>query len=61
MVTWPVNTEFPQNYFDIYPNQNFYYENLSSGTVSPEQFIKHLSKRKSFKNKCYKATELGLL
>ena len=61
MVTWPVNTEFPQNYFVIYPNQNFYYENPSSGTVSPEQFKKYLSKRKSFKNKCFKATESGLL
>ena len=61
MVTWPVNTEFPQNYFVIYPNQNFYYENPSSGTVSPEQFKKYLSKRKSFKNKCLKATESGLL
>jgi len=61
MVTWPVNTEFPQNYFVIYPNQNFYYENSSSGTVSPEQFKKYLSKRKSFKNKCFKATESGLL
>ncbi len=49
MVTWPVNTEFPQNYFVIYPNQNFYYENPSSGTLSPEQFKKYLSKRKSFK------------
>ena len=61
MVTWPVNTEFPQNYFVIYPNQNFYYENPSSGTLSPEQFKKYLSKRKSFKNKCFKATESGLL
>ena len=61
MVTWPVNTEFPQNYFVIYPNQNFYYENPSSGTLSPEQFKKYLSKRKSFKNKCFKATETGLL
>ena len=61
MVTWPVNTEFPQNYFVIYPNQNFYYENPSSGTVSPEQFKKYLSLRKSFKNKCFKATESGLL
>lgn len=61
MVTWPVNTEFPQNYFVIYPNQNFYYENPSSGTVSPEQFKKYLSKRKSFKNRCFKATESGLL
>ena len=61
MVTWPVNTEFPQNYFVIYPNQNFYYENPSSGAVSPEQFKKYLSLRKSFKNKCFKATESGLL
>ena len=61
MVTWPVNTEFPQNYFVIYPNQNFYYENPSSGTVSPEQFKKYLGKRKSFKNRCFKATESGLL
>ena len=61
MVTWPVNTKFPQNYFVIYPNQNFYYENLSSGTVSPEEFKKFLGKRKSFKNKCFKATETGLL
>ena len=61
MVTWPLNTEFPQNYFVIYPNQNFYYENPSSGTVSPEQFKKYLSKRKSFKNRCFKATESGLL
>ena len=61
MVTWPVNTEFPQNYFVIYPNQNFYYENPSSGTVSPEQFKKYLSKRKLFKNRCFKATESGLL
>ena len=61
MVSWPVNTEFPQNYFVIYPNQNFYYENSSSGTLSPEQFKKYLSKRKSFKNKCFKATESGLL
>lgn len=61
MVTWPVNTEFPQNYFVIYPNQNFYYENPSSGTLSPEQFKKYLSKRKSFKNRCFKATESGLL
>lgn len=61
MVTWPVNTEFPQNYFVIYPNQNFYYENPSSGSVSPEQFKKYLSKRKSFKNRCFKATESGLL
>jgi len=61
MVTWPVNTVFPQNYFVIYPNQNFYYENSFSGTVSPEQFKKYLSKRKLFKNKCFKATESGLL
>ena len=61
MVTWPVNTEFPQNYFVIYSNQNFYYENSSSGTLSPEQFKKYLNKRKSFKNKCFKATESGLL
>ena len=61
MVTWPVNSKFPQNYLVIYPNQNFYYENSSLGTVSPEEFKKFLSKRKSFKNKCFKATESGLL
>ena len=83
MVTWPINTEFPQNYFVIYPDQNFYYENPSSGTMSPDQFKKYLATRKlekvimdsrnkevkrvrnplrkSFKNKCFKATESGLL
>ena len=61
MVTWPMNTEFPQNYFVIYPDQNFYYENPSSGAMSPDQFKKYLSLRKSFKNKCFKATESGLL
>ena len=64
-------------------DQNFYYENPSSGTMSPDQFKKYLATkklekvimdsrnkevkrgrnplRKSFKNKCFKATESGLL
>ena len=61
MTTWPRDTEFPEHYFVIYNNQNFYYENPTSGKIGPDKIKLNLNNRKVFKNKCFKATETGLL
>lgn len=61
MTTWPRGTEFPEHYFVIYDNQNFYYENPTSGKIGPDKFKFDLNYRKVSENKCFKATETGLL
>ena len=61
MTTWPRDTEFPEHYFVIYNNQEFYYENPTSGKIGPDKIKLNLNNRKVFKNKCFKATETGLL
>ena len=61
MTTWPRGTEFPEHYFVIYDNQNFYYENPTSGKIGPDKFKFNLNFRKVSENKCFKATETGLL
>ena len=61
MTTWPRDTEFPKHYFVIYNNQNFYYENPTSGKIGPNKIKLNLNNRKVLKNKCFKATETGLL
>ena len=61
MTTWPRDTEFPEHYFVIYNNQNFYYENPTSGKIGPDKITLNLTNRQVFKNKCFKATETGLL
>ena len=61
MGTWPIKTQYPENYFIIFSNQNFHYQNIASGETSPSDLKKNLIQRKTYKNKCYKATERGLL
>ncbi|MDC0983832.1 hypothetical protein OAR10_00280 [Candidatus Pelagibacter sp.] len=53
--------DWPQHYFIIYNDQNFYYENIKLGNISP-QTIKEKAMKKTFgKNNCSKATNEGLL
>ena len=61
MGTWPIKTQYPENYFIIFSNQNFHYQNIASGETSPSDLKKNLIQKKTYKNKCYKATERGLL
>ena len=36
MATRPQKHKWPENYFTIYNDQNFYYEKISSGKISPQ-------------------------
>ena len=73
MATRPQKHKWPENYFTIYNDQNFYYEKISSGKISPQiikdkthqispQIIKNKAHKNVFgKNNCSKATYNGLL
>ena len=73
MATRPQKNKWPENYFTIYNDQNFYYEKISSGKISPQiiknkthqispQIIKNKPHKNVFgKNNCSKATYNGLL
>ena len=73
MATRPQKYKWTENYFTIYNDQNFYYEKISSGKISPQiiknkthqispQIIKNKPHKNVFgKNNCSKATNNGLL
>ena len=60
MVTRPKD-QWPENYFIIYDDQNFYYDRAYSGNVTPEDIKNKISQNPKGKNNCSKATYEGLL
>ena len=60
MVTRPKD-QWPENYFIIYDDQNFYYDRAYSGNVTPEDIKSKTSQNPKGKNNCSKATNEGLL
>ena len=60
MVTRPKD-QWPENYFIIYDDQNFYYDRAYSGNVTPEDIRNKISQNPKGKNNCSKATYEGLL
>ena len=60
MVTRPKD-QWPENYFIIYDDQNFYYDRAYSGNVTPEDIKNKISQNPKGKNNCSKATNEGLL
>ena len=60
MVTRPKD-QWPENYFIIYDDQNFYYDRAYSGNVTPEDIKNKISQNPIGKNNCSKATNEGLL
>jgi len=60
MVTRPKD-QWPENYFIIYDDQNFYYDRAYSGNVTPEDIKSKISQNPKGKNNCSKATNEGLL
>ena len=60
MVTRPKD-QWPENYFIIYDDQNFYYDLAYSGNVTPEDIKNKISQNPKGKNNCSKATNEGLL
>ena len=52
---------WPKNYFTIYNDQNFYYDKISLGNISPETIKNKAYQNLSGKNNCSKATYNGLL
>lgn len=60
MVTRPKD-QWPENYFIIYDDQNFYYDRAYSGNVTPEDIRNKISQNPKGKNNCSKATNEGLL
>ena len=60
MVTRPKD-QWPENYFIIYDDQNFYYDRAYSGNVTPEDIKNKISQNSKGKNNCSKATNEGLL
>ena len=60
MVTRPKD-QWPENYFIIYDDQNFYYDQAYSGNVTPEDIKNKISQNPKGKNNCSKATNEGLL
>ena len=60
MVTRPKD-QWPENYFIIYDDQNFYYDRAYSGNVTPEHIKNKISQNPKGKNNCSKATNEGLL
>ena len=52
---------WPQHYFTIYNDQNFYYDNIRLGNVSPQTIKDKAMKYTQGKNNCSKATNEGLL
>lgn len=53
--------DWPLHYFTIYNDQNFYYENIRLGNVSPQIIKDKAMKKTPSKNNCSKATNEGLL
>jgi hypothetical protein len=53
--------DWPQHYFTIYNDQNFYYDNIRLGNVSPKAIKDKAMKYNQGKNNCSKATNEGLL
>ena len=60
MVTRPKD-QWPENYFIIYDDQNFYYNQANSGIVTPDDIKNKISQNPKGKNNCSKATNEGLL
>ena len=60
MVTRPKD-QWPENYFIIYDDQNFYYDRAYSGNVTPDDIKNKISQNPKGKNNCSKATNEGLL
>ena len=62
MSTLPENgNKWPTHYFTIYNDQNFYYDQVKSGNVTPELIKNKISQNPKGKNNCSKATNEGLL
>jgi len=62
MSTLPENgNKWPTHYFTIYNDQNFYYDEVKSGNVTPELIKNKISQNPKGKNSCSKATNEGLL
>ena len=62
MSTLPENGNmWPTHYFTIYNDQNFYYDEVKSGNVTPELIKNKISQNPKGKNNCSKATNKGLL
>ena len=55
------DNKYPSHYFTIYKDQNFYYDKVNQGNVSPDNIKKKAYNNISGKNNCSKATENGLL
>jgi len=60
MVTRPKD-QWPENYFTIYDDQNFYFEQINSVNVTPEIIKNKMFSNPKGKNNCSKATYEGLL
>ena len=52
---------WPKNYFTIYNDQNFYYDQANSGNISPEFIKSKKFNNPKRKNNCSKANNEGLL
>ena len=62
MSTFPgKNNEYPNHFFTIYKDQNFYYDRIKQANVSPDIIKKKAYSNILGKNNCSKATENGLL
>ena len=62
MSTFPVkDNEYPNHFFTIYKDQNFYYDRIKQANVSPDIIKKKAYSNILGKNNCSKATENGLL
>jgi len=62
MSTIPDNgNQWPTHYFTIYNDQNFYYDRINSGNVTPKLIKNKISQNPKGKNNCSKATNNGLL
>lgn len=53
--------EWPSHYFTIYQDQNFYYDHVKLGNISPEIIKNKVKNNPTGKNNCSKATNEGLL
>ena len=53
---------YPKHYFTIFANQSFIYDKIITGTENPGIIINRAHQYSIInKNKCYKASENGLL
>jgi hypothetical protein len=53
--------KWPSHFFTIYQDQNFYYDYIEFGNISPEIIKNKTKNNPTGKNNCSKATNEGLL